>query len=192
MTRILKIIAAVAAVWVLAGVVIHFANRAAPSPEAVIAIVETRPLLESTTPAEREKSIRAVAERMSRLDWDQRRVLRRSETFQAYVESMSEDEMSEFLDLTLPEGFRQMMLALNKMTPERRQQIVERALADIEQADTEAGPEGRGRRQFTADDPNARKIIAEGMSAFYEDASVDVKLDFAPVLERIQGRLQWQ
>jgi hypothetical protein len=69
------------------------------------------------------------------------------------------------------------------MTPEKRKEIVDRALKDLNENGARPGGDPR-------DDANARKVISEGMSAFYEEASVDVKLDFAPVIEQIQRSLQ--
>lgn len=184
MKRLVTALGFVVVIWLVAGIAMHFARKSAPSPEAVAQFIETSQFSDAPERL-RERSLREVATRMSRLDWDERRVLRRSPAFREFTTSMSESEMGLFLDLTLPEGFRQMMMALNRMTPERRKQVVDRALADIESAESEAP--GDAVRDA---DPHARKIIAEGMTAFYEDASVDVKLDFAPVLERIQRNLR--
>ena len=39
-------------------------------------------------------------------------------------------------------------------------------------------------------DADAQRVIEEGIGAFYEDASAEVKLDFAPVIEQLQRRVQ--
>ncbi len=75
------------------------------------------------------------------------------------------------------------MLALNKMNPEQRKKIVQRALDDIEK-DTP----GDATSASTAE--AAQKMISQGMDTFYQEASADVKLDFAPVIEELQRATQ--
>lgn len=175
-----------AAIWLVASGVSMLARRAAPTPEAVIEFVSANPL-PASDPRARERLVREAATRLDRLDFEQRRDLRGSAEFREFVDSMDESERSLFLDLTLPEGFRQMMVALNKMSPEERRRIVERALRDL---DEETDGDGQIRERPEADDEQTQKIIREGMSAFYEEANSDVKLDFAPVIEQIQRALQ--
>jgi hypothetical protein len=116
------------------------------------------------------------------MGFDERRDLRESGVLDGFIDGLTPAERSRFLSLTLPEGFRQMISALNKMTPEKRQKLVQRALDDI-----------RKNAPKSADKINedeVKKIVAQGVSSFYEDASADVKLDFAPVFEELQKNLQ--
>ncbi len=75
------------------------------------------------------------------------------------------------------------MLALNKMDPEKRKKMVQRALDDIDKDTPEIG-ERINRAEA------AQKMISQGMSSFYEEASAEVKLEFAPVIERLQRATQ--
>jgi hypothetical protein len=68
------------------------------------------------------------------------------------------------------------------MDPEQRRKIVKRALDDLE--------EDRPDLPRRISDEDAKRVIEEGLGAFYEDASAEVKLDFAPVIERLQRSLQ--
>ncbi len=179
----IRVTVVLAGVWLLAAGIVAVVRSAKPTPETIAAYVAEHPL-DGSSESERAKTITSVAERLNRLDFEQRRDLRRSAEMDTFFESMTDAERSQFLDLTLPEGFRQMMLALNKMTPENRKKIVDRALADI--AD---GPPGET-ESAGIDEAQREKIIGQGMSAFYEEASADVKLDFAPVIEQIQRSLQ--
>ncbi|MFY8215093.1 MAG: hypothetical protein ACOVMP_00655 [Chthoniobacterales bacterium] len=182
MKRVFTTAAALIAIWGIAAAIVGWARSAAPTPESVIQLVEEKPLADVPA-SERESQIRKVAAQLNRLDFEQRRGLRNTESFEQFIRSMNPDEMSQFLDLTLPEGFRQLMIALNNMEPERRKQIVDRALAELEENGTRRNPS-------VENEAYSKKIIAEGMSVFYEDASVDVKLDFAPLIEQIQKSLQ--
>ena len=100
-----------------------------------------------------------------------------------FFRNLRPEEQARFLDLTLPTGFKQMMDALNKMTPEKRQQFVDKALADMKKREGDRPPDAEL-------DGNARKIIDQGFKSFYSDASADVKMDVAPLIEQLQKNLQ--
>jgi hypothetical protein len=101
----------------------------------------------------------------------------------AFFRSLTPDEQTRFLDLTLPTGFKQMMDALNKMEPEKRKRFVEKSLAEMRQREGEERPEA-------GDDPNVGKIVDQGLRSFYSEASADVKMDVAPLIEQMQKNLQ--
>ena len=138
--------------------------------------------MEGLDPAGRMAVVERVADQVVRLNFEGRQQLRTTLADRSFFELLTPEERTRFIELTLPEGFRQLMEALNKMQPAARQKLVNRALEDIERD----SPEIAGR----IDDEQARKILGEGLSAFYEDASADVKLDFAPVIEKLQQSTQ--
>jgi uncharacterized Zn finger protein len=176
-----RIIGLLALVWAVAGGVIFWMRASRPTPASLQAYIESHSL-ENLPPARRGEVIAKVADQLNRLNFDQRQELRKTQIDRRLFEQMTEEERKRFLDLTLPEGFRQLMIALNKMNPEQRKKIVQRALDDIEK-DT---PEINERIDRGA----AQKMISQGMDSFYQEASADVKLDFAPVIEELQRATQ--
>lgn len=172
-----KIVLAIAMVWIVVGITVKWSRSAKPTVESVTALIDQNSISD-LAPTAREKLIGRVAAQINALDFEQREKLRKERIDRSFFKQLTEEERRRFLDLTLPEGFRQLMLSLNKMTPEKRQKIVDRALSDIKDGD----PEGM--------DPvaqaDAEKFVAQGLEAFYSEASADVKLDFAPVIERLQ------
>jgi len=176
-----RVVGVLAAIWIAAGSVYWFSRAAAPSPEKLRAFLASRPL---GAPGDRERAgtIAGAAARLNRLNFDQRRALREDGTLRQFFEGLTPEERTRFLELTLPEGFRQMMDALNKMDPAKRKRLVQRALEDIRRQSPQAADR--------IDQENVAKIIAQGVSTFYEEANADVKLDFAPVLEELQRNLQ--
>jgi Mg/Co/Ni transporter MgtE len=176
-----RIIGLLVLVWAIAGGVILWTRASRPTPASVAAYVNGHSL-EGLPTADRAKVIEKVAGQINSLNFDQRQELRKSKIDRRFFEQMTEEERKRFLDLTLPEGFRQLMLALNKMNPEQRKKIVQRALDDIEK-DT---PEINDRIDREA----VQKMISQGMDSFYQEASAEVKLDFAPVIEELQRATQ--
>lgn len=179
--RIWKIVGLLALVWLVAGGIILYTRMARTTPASLTAYVEKHPI-ENLPPEKRAEVIANVAEQLNRLNFEQRQELRKMRTDRNLFTQMTPEERSRFMDLTMPEGFRQMMLALNKMEPEKRKKLVQRALDDIDK-DT---PEIAGQIDRT----QVQKMIGQGVGAFYEEANADVKLEFAPVIERLQRATQ--
>ena len=169
------------AIWAVAAVVIWVSRSASPTPEKLKAYVGSHPIA-GLGDAERAKVIEKTAAQLNSLTFDQRRDLRESGAVRGFFESLTPPERARFLDLTLPEGFRQMMSALNKMAPEKRQRLVQRVLDDIKKN----APQSAER----INEAEVKKIVGQGVSSFYENANADVKLDFAPVLEELQRNIQ--
>lgn len=181
MPRWTKAAAALVLVWVFAGGIIVWSRAARPSAESLAEYLEKNPLA-GLSAGKRAEVIRRAADQLNRLDFEERQKLRSLRKDRWFFEQMTADERRGFLEQTLPEGFRQLMNALNKMDPAARKKIVNRALEDIEKD----SPEVAGR----IGEADAQRVISEGLGAFYEDASADVKLDFAPVIERLQRATQ--
>ena len=173
--------AVLVAIWGVAAVVIWVSRSASPTPEKLKAYVESHPVA-GLGDAERAKVLEQTAAQINSLTFEQRRDLRETGEVRGFFESLTPPERARFLDLTLPEGFRQMMSALNKMSPEKRQKLVQRALDDIKKN----APQSAERIH----EDEVKKIVGQGVSSFYENANADVKLDFAPVLEELQRNLQ--
>ena len=181
-----KIFLILAVIWVAAGSVIFWARSNKPSPEKLAAYLNSDAVsgLSNTDEARRAEVIDRVAAQLNRLDFEQRRTLRADPALRQFFESLTQSERTAFLEKTLPEGFRQMINALNRMEPERRKKIVQRALDDVRRMDEGSASE-RG-----ISDEDAQRFLTQGAGTFYEEASAEVKLEFAPVIEELQRNLQ--
>jgi len=173
--------AILAVIWIVAAVAILISRSASPSPQKLQAYVESHSIA-GLDDAERKKILETTASQLNRLNFEQRRELRESGSVRSFFENLTAEERRKFLEMTLPEGFRQMMSALNKMAPEKRQRLVQRALDDIRKNTPRAAER--------INEEDVKKILSQGVSSFYEEANADVKLDFAPVLEELQKNLQ--
>ncbi len=170
-----------AVVWGMVAAAVLFTRSVKPSAESITEFIESNPIAERT-PEERSRIISRAAQMLNRLEFKERQRFRELQVDRTFFEQMTKEERLVFLEATLPEGFRQLMEALNKMEPKERQRIVKRALADIERET----PDLAGR----LDDEDTQKLISEGLESFYEEANAEVKLEFAPVIERLQRATQ--
>lgn len=170
-------------IWLVAVVAIGISRSARPTPQKLQAYVEAHPII-GLDGTKRQKILESTAAQLNRLNFDQRRELQESGTLRRFFENLTAEERGKFLEMTLPEGFRQMMTGLNKMTPEKRQRLVQRALDDLRKNSP------RSAERIPEDE--VKKILSQGVSSFYEEANAEVKLDFAPVLEELQKNIERQ
>jgi hypothetical protein len=183
---ILKAVLLLAAVWLIAGGVMWWAKANKPTPESLAAYVE-KTSIEGQSPAQRTKEMEKISKQLNSLTYEQRREVRMNRKLDKFFRQLNPDEQARFLDLTLPEGFKQMMEALNKMTPVDRKRFVNRALKDMQEQEGQA-PEG-SREKFDQD-PHVQRIVDEGLKSFYSEASAATKMDLAPLIEQFQHNLQ--
>ena len=172
-----------ALVWTIVGGLIWWARARKVTPESLMAYVEVHPV-EGKPPTERTKTMEAVAKKLNQLTYEERREVRLSRRLDRFFKGLNPEEQGRFLDLTLPDGFRQMMEALNKMDREKRKVFVEHTLEQLRK------DEGQNMPERLESDGNIQKIIDQGLKSFYSDASAETKMDLAPVIEQMQRNLQ--
>lgn len=183
MTRWLKVAGVLALVWVVAVGLIYWSRSSRPTPQSLSTYMEEQSVaMQSLAPAERGRVLRKVADQLNRLEFKDREELRKLRKDREFFRQLTPEERKEFLELTLPQGFRELMKALNAMSPDERKKIVRRALRGIERDNPELSD------RFNEKD--AAQVVSRGLEAFYEDANAEVKLDFAPVIERLQRASQ--
>jgi len=180
----LKLVAVLVAIWALVGGLIYWARSSRPTPASVMRFLDAHPA-SSASGSDREKLLAKIAAQLNQLSYEQRREVRMSRKLDAFFRGLSPDEQARFLDLTLPAGFKQMMDALNKMTPEKRKEFVDKTLTDMKKHEGEEVPEDKRKL-----DANGQKIIDQGFRSFYSDASAETKMDVAPLIEQLQKNLQ--
>lgn len=178
----IKAILLLLAVWLVAGGAIWWSKTNKPTPESLAAYVEKLNVANAPS-AQRAKEMEKIAKQLNTLTYQQRREVRMNRKLDKFFRQLSPEEQVRFLDLTLPEGFKQMMEALNKMEPQRRKQFVNRALKDLQDEEGET-PARLDQTQ------HAQKIVEQGLKSFYSEASIETKMDLAPLIEQFQHNLQ--
>jgi hypothetical protein len=174
------------AIWLVAGGAMWWSKTNKPTPEALAAYVDSVKI-DGKSAAQREKEMEKISKQFNTLTFEQRREVRMTRKLDKFFRQLNPDEQNRFLDLTMPEHFKQMMEALNKMSPNDRKRFVNRALKDLQEQENEI-PEG-SREKFDQD-KHAQRIVEQGLKSFYSEASAATKLDLAPLIEQFQHNLQ--
>lgn len=168
-----------AAVWTVALLAIFAIEQSRPTPKKFIAYVAEHPL-QGLDAARRAATIERTAKLLNGLSFEQRRELKETQALRTFFTQLTSAERSRFIDLTVPEGFHQMIAALNQMEPAERKRLVQRTVQNLRTHRAEA--------DLLSADEDIQRLVSQGFSTFDREADVQVKLDFAPLIEEVQTR----
>ena len=174
--------ALVVTVWLVAALIIHFANASHPTAATVSAYAGSIDL-DTLQGDARARAIARMEDMINHLTFAERQQLDRDRVSRQFLHKLSPDEQDAYLDATLPTGFDQMMDAFNRMDPLKRKQFVANALEHMKEHPGDGPAPG-------ADANMAQHVVDQGMKSFYREADADVKLDLAPLIEQMQINLQ--
>lgn len=189
----LKVILALFLIWGATGAVVWLAGRGRVTPESIAAYLESHPLDPAADAAGREQVIRRVADQINRLDAEQRQTARNrrdgsGQAMRNFFAGMRPEERALFVELTIGPTFSHLMASFNQMSREERRGIASNA---IERLRKEGAVPPEEARLWEEQGPEVlEKVVSQGLRSYYQEASADTKLDFAPVLEAMQRVLQ--
>ncbi len=177
MRTIWRCLLALVVIWSLAAGAIFVVRWSRPTPKKFMSYVTEHPL-----PGLNASGRMAVIERAARLlnglNSEQRLELKKSGVLRTFFTQLTSEERRRFANLTLPAGYRQMVKTLNKMDPVERKKVADRTVRDLRRQSAMA-------TELSGED-DIRAMISQGASIFEQEASAQVKLDFAPVFEEYQ------
>ncbi len=153
------------------------------TPETVIAQLEAEPL---DSAADRDANLRSLADTVNRLPGRDRMNPALGEALRDRFEQMTPDEQTMYLDLTLPRGFEELMMAFNAMDGAERRRIVGEATERMDREMKKAG----GRPPEGLDEVQLQRVVDQGMKSFLSDANAETKLDLQPLVQRMQTVMQ--
>ncbi len=184
--RILMLgVLALLAVWASAGGAFLWARNAEVTAAKVVAFVQQRPLSPEQSPTERQAFLDDLAHRLNRLPYQERQQLQVDRALRPVFSQLSADEQVYLLEQTLPQGMKQMMEAFNELPREKRQQMVQEALTQMQRNHHRPLPED----QVVSEEVRQR-IVEQGLKSYFTHASAAAKLDLQPLIEQIQRNLQ--
>ena len=141
---------------------------------------------------ERAKALRDLADKLNRLPLEERRQVRRGRDHPGRLfKEMTEEEKGQFIEATMPTGFKQMLASFEQLPEDKRKQALERAVRQMRNRREEGGrpsDEGNGPREASPE--LQKKIIEVGLRTFYRESSAQTKAEVAPLLEEIQHTME--
>ena len=126
-------LAALVAIWVVAMAGYQLAKNATVTPEKVKAYTDSTDFSHLSA-AERAAALKKLAAMLNALTLEQRQGLRLDRTLYKWFEQMTEAEKAEFLEATMPTGFKQMIAAFEDLPADKRQRVVKQAMKQMKEA----------------------------------------------------------
>jgi L-lactate utilization protein LutB len=106
---------------------------------------------------------------------------------------MSETEKGEFIEATLPTGFRQMLNGFEQLPELRRKKTIDDALKRLKEAREELAANSEDIMSTNApvlSEELRQKVTTIGLKAFYSQSSAQTKAEAAPLLEELQRMME--
>ena len=181
---------ALVVVWLMALAGYSIARNSKVTAEKVRAYVTSVDLSKLSSPA-RAKAIAKLAAMLNALSLEERRQARLERLTNRWFEQMTEQEKGQFIEATMPTGFKQMLTAFEQLPDEKRRRTIEDAVRRLKQAQKEAQSNGApidraGTNGPVLSEELEAKVRTIGLTAFYSQSSAQTKAELAPVLEELQ------
>jgi hypothetical protein len=178
-------------IWVIVAVIMQQTDDLVAWPGKVQDLVEQAPWLagEKTSDEKRRQYLAKVIMNYQRLDIGQRKSLREDaqESLDKFFASLTEEEQKEYVNRTIEPLFEIIDRGLKVMPAEDRKRMVGRMRGDMKSL---RGNDPDGDRLAEQDRKFMDELVAEDPMLFLREASVKQKIELAPVLEDMQGRVQ--
>jgi hypothetical protein len=144
--------------------------------------------------ATRAEMLRRLEDMINRLPVDERSKWRRDGAWKKWFDEMTEVEKGQFIEATMPSGFKQWLNTFDALPADRRKQFIDEMtdhLRETHQLMTDREP-GQVTSMYGTNSPpqlsaeldkRARTI---GIKTFYTESSAETKAELAPFLEELQ------
>lgn len=140
----------------------------------------------------REKALKRLEDMLNALSYQERQRLREQRLMNAWFGQMTEDEKTQFVETTLPAGFKQMINAFEQLPEDKRRHVIDDALKNLRAGNTQpvGGPQGGTNGPPPISPELEAKIRTIGLKAFYSQSSAQTKAEAAPLLEEMQRQME--
>lgn len=179
------------AIWGLAYVGYSLSKNFKMTSEKVDAYVKTVDLGKLSA-TERARRLKRLAEMLNQLSLEERGRMQSGQLTKNWFMQMTDAEKGEFIEATLPTGFKQMLTSFEKIPEDKRRKLVDDVLKRMREdrtGTTSGNASGTNRPPQITPELEA-KVRMIGLKSFYSDSSAQTKAELAPILEEIQRSMQ--
>ncbi len=183
--------------WLAAWGGYALAHSAKITPEKVRQYMKSTDLAKLSG-LERSAAIRKLEDEVNELSTDDRRAWRLQGGWKDWFFTMTEEERGQFIDATLPTGFRQVINSFEDLPEARRRKEIDdamRHLRETRQLPVDREP-GQDTAAYGTNGPPPlspeleKKVRALGLKTFYGESSAQTKAELAPLVEELQHQMQ--
>ena len=186
-----QVAAFLALVWAGVGVVMWVTEDSVYSSEKTLSLMANAPWLadEDLADAPRKAYLDKVINSVIKLDFNQRSSMREDglETMDLFFKSLTDEEKGQYVNRTVEENFKAVMKGLEKLPVEDRRRIIGGIQREMKK---KASKNPEMQMMLDQDAASFEKSFTKDMGLFFKEAPLSMKLEMAPMLEAMQGRMQ--
>jgi len=146
----------------------------------------------------RAEALRRLEDMINRLPVDERRKWRKGGAWRKWLDEMTESEKGEFIEATMPSGFKQWLSEFDGLPEDSRKKFIgylaeqlkatHQLVTDREPGQTNSMYGTNPSPQLSAQLANRAQTI--GLKTYFTESSAETKAELAPFLEEIQREMQ--
>jgi hypothetical protein len=146
----------------------------------------------------RAEALHQLEDMINRLSVEERRKWRHDGAWKKWLDEMTEVEKGQFIEVTMPSGFKQWLNTFDGLPADQRKQFIDDLsahLRDTHQLMTDREP-GQVTGMYGTNSPPLlsaeleRRARTIGIKTFYTESSAETKAELAPFLEELQHETQ--
>lgn len=160
--------------WVLAGGATYFLRLTRPTPRSVIAFIQQQKL-GGKAPEERARIVSEAALRLTRLDHEDFREVRRTEPMRVFYWAMTGEEKEQLLGITAPVTVKHILDEAMRLPAGAREEYVARVCNEGEMDITSDGTLYNNKR--------VEAMLGEAFGSYYRSLPPAVQKEMRPVLK---------
>jgi hypothetical protein len=135
------------------------------------------------TGAARAQALKELEDKLNALSYEERQRLRGEHLMRDWLAQMTEDEKAQFIDATMPTGFKQMIGAFEQLPDDKRHKLIDDAMKNLQK-------NGPGGNSSDISPELEAKVRTIGLNTFYSQSSAQTKAELAPLLEELQRQME--
>lgn len=182
--------ASIVAIWLVAMAGRWYLETRKVTAEKVRAYVAAVDFSKLTGDA-RARALKDLEDRLNALSYEERQKLRGEKLMKDWFANMTEEEKAQFVEATMPTGFKQMIGAFEQLPDDKRRRMIDGAMNNLRGQNAARNPAMRGTNAPPPISPELEAQIRKiGLNAFYSQSSAQTKAELAPLLEEMQRQME--
>jgi hypothetical protein len=139
--------------------------------------------------AARAQALKDLEDKLNALSYEERQRLRAAHLFNDWFNRMTDEEKAQFIEATMPTGFKQMIGAFEQLPDDKRRKMIDDALKNMRDPKNRPTVGGAANQPSISPELEA-KIRTIGLNSFYSQSSAQTKAELAPLLEELQRGME--
>jgi hypothetical protein len=146
------------------------------------------------TGAARAQALKELEDKLNALSYAERQKFQAGQLMKNWFAQMTDDEKAQFVEATMPTGFKQMIGAFEQLPDEKRRKVIDDAMRNLREVNSRTPGSGATPGSTNGPPPISPELEAKirtiGLKSFYSQSSAQTKAEVAPLLEEMQHQME--